>query len=71
MHAPNTMPLLRSLVHWLAYTLFQLALVLAYVLHSAAALQSPFRASEGIRSSQARRVQPRPRFWSHPIASNV
>ena len=62
------MPLMRSLVHWLIYTLFQIALVLAYVLHSAAALRSPFRASEGLNSPRMRRIQPRPRLWSRPVA---
>jgi len=71
MHAPNTMPLLRSLVHWLVYTLFQLALVLAYVLHSAAALQSPFRAGEGFSSPRTRRVQPRPRLWTRPVTGGA
>ncbi|OUJ71784.1 hypothetical protein BXP70_20750 [Hymenobacter crusticola] len=62
------MPLLRSLVHWLAYALFQFALVLAYLLHSAAALQSPFRASEELHSSpRTRRIQPQPRLWSSPV----
>jgi hypothetical protein len=67
MHAPNTMPLLRSLIHGLVYALFQFALVLAYVLHSAGALRSPFRASEGFHQPRSRRIQPRARLWSSPV----
>ncbi|GGF06855.1 hypothetical protein [Hymenobacter cavernae] len=68
MHASNPIPLLRSLAHGLAYVLFQLALVLAYVLHSAGSLRSPFRAGEETAASHSRRVQPRPWFWSRPLA---
>ncbi|MCB2410873.1 hypothetical protein [Hymenobacter lucidus] len=43
MHAPLTVPAGHLLVRWLAYALFQLALVLAFLLHSAAGLSSAFR----------------------------
>ncbi|TGE16383.1 hypothetical protein [Hymenobacter elongatus] len=43
MHAPLAVAAGRRLVRWLAYTLFQLALVLAFLLHSLTGLWSPFR----------------------------
>jgi len=68
MHAPIIMPLLRRLAHELTYALFQFALVLAYVLHSTATLRSPFRAGEELNQPSTPRIQPRPRFWTRPIA---
>ncbi|PJJ60656.1 hypothetical protein [Hymenobacter chitinivorans] len=43
MHAPVVFPLGHCLLRWLAYRLFQLALVLAFLLHSVAGFASAFR----------------------------
>ena len=43
MHAPIAFPIGRRLVRWLAYALFQLALVLAFLFRSAAGFSSAFR----------------------------
>ncbi|UOQ51925.1 hypothetical protein [Hymenobacter cellulosivorans] len=43
MPAPVVVPVGRRLLRWLAYALFQLALVLAFALHSVAGLSSAFR----------------------------
>ncbi|MBC6611342.1 MULTISPECIES: hypothetical protein [Hymenobacter] len=60
MHAPTTIPLLRRLLSWLGYVLFQLVLVVLYGLHLIRAFRSPFRANE------LPPRQLRPRFWARP-----
>ncbi|WBA43323.1 hypothetical protein [Hymenobacter canadensis] len=72
MHAPLTFPVLRRVVRALAYLLFQLALVGAFVLRSVGALRLPFRfgnadeASQpergGARTLPSARLRPRPAF---------
>jgi len=70
MHAPLTLPLLRRLVRGLAYLLFQLALIGAFVLRSFGALRLPFYFGSVDESSPGRpptrrtlpsaRLKPRP-----------
>lgn len=56
MHAPLAVPVGHRLVRWLAYTLFQLALVLAFLLHSVAGWSSAFRR----RNSEPEPARPAP-----------
>ncbi|MBC8081583.1 MAG: hypothetical protein H7Z21_00085 [Hymenobacter sp.] len=70
MHAPITMPLLRRTVRGLAYALFQLALIIAFLLRSIGALRLPFRFHNADEDSQetpptqrtlpSARLKPRP-----------
>ncbi|SHJ25099.1 hypothetical protein SAMN02745146_2618 [Hymenobacter daecheongensis DSM 21074] len=66
MPAPVTVPFLRRCVRWLAYRLFQLALLLAFVGHSAAGLWSPFRLGGDERQTRPTRPRRRPRLAANP-----
>jgi hypothetical protein len=70
MHAPVTMPLLHRIVRRLAYALFQLALILAFLLRSLGALRVPFRFHNADEDSQetppTRRTLPSARLKPRP-----
>lgn len=68
MRTPILLPLLHQVVRALAYRLFQLALVLAYLLRSVGALRLPLHFNHAATDDQkrpgSRRV--RPRAWRAP-----
>jgi len=70
MHASVRMPLLRRLVHGLAYVVFQLALFVAFLLRSVGALQFPLRFHSAAEDSQEalpnRRTLPSARLKPRP-----
>ena len=69
MHAPIMMPLLRCIVRGLAYVLFQLALVMAFLLRSFGAARLPFRfhnADEDSPQLPTRRTLPSARLKPRP-----
>ncbi|SDY80645.1 hypothetical protein [Hymenobacter psychrophilus] len=61
MHVSTPILLLRRLLSWLGYLLFQLVLVVVYGLHLIRALRSPFRANELPRAPL------QPYFWARPV----
>jgi len=70
MHTPARMSLLRRTVRGLVYTLFQLALFIAFLLRSVGALQLPLRFHSAAEDSQenwpARRTLPSARLKPRP-----
>ena len=69
MHAPIIMPLLRRVARGLTYLLFQVALVMAFLLRSFGALRLPFRfhnADEDLPQLPTRRTRPSARLKPRP-----
>ncbi|UOG72971.1 hypothetical protein MTX78_12620 [Hymenobacter tibetensis] len=70
MRAPLTIPLLHQIVRGAAYVMFQLALVLAFLLRSMGALRLPFRFHNADEESQdtppTRRTLPSARLRPRP-----
>lgn len=70
MRTPIAFPLAHQMVRAVAYQLFQLALVLAYLLRSVGALRLPFHfnhaATDDKKLPGSRRVRPRTSFSARP-----